>query len=229
MPNKTPDISRFFIAGINYKKTDAAIRGQFAVSHDQYEKILALAPAHGLSELFILSTCNRTEIVGFAEDAAQLIALLCTQTAGTMETFWELAYCKNGQGALEHLFGVAAGLDSQILGDYEIVGQLKQAVKFARERGFIGSFLERLVNCVLQSSKVIKNKTALSGGTVSVSFAAVQYIKENVEIAAGKKILLIGTGKIGRNTCKNLVDYLGTTNITLINRSEEKAAELAAE
>jgi glutamyl-tRNA reductase len=229
MPNKPPDISRFFIAGINYKKTDAAIRGQFAVSHDQYEKILGLAPAFGLSELFILSTCNRTEIYGFADDAAQLIALLCTQTTGTMETFKELAYCKKGQGAMEHLFEVGAGLDSQILGDYEIVGQLKQAVKFARERGFIRAFVERLVNCVLQSSKSIKNQTVLSGGTVSVSFAAVQYIREKIPAIAGKKILLLGIGKIGRNTCRNLVDYLGTKEITLINRTEEKAFELANE
>ncbi len=229
MLNKTPDIARFFIAGINYKKTDAAIRGQFAIGHDQYEKILSLAPAYGLSELFILSTCNRTEIYGFAEDASQLIALLCAQTAGTKETFSELSYCRKGQDAMEHLFQVAAGLDSQILGDYEIVGQLKQAVKFARERNFIGAFLERLVNCVLQSSKSIKNQTSLSGGTVSVSFAAVQYIKEKIAVVAGKKILLLGIGKIGRNTCRNLVDYLGTTEITLINRTGEKAVALANE
>jgi glutamyl-tRNA reductase len=82
---------------------------------------------------------------------------------------------------------------------------------------------------VLQSSKTIKNETGLSGGTVSVSFAAIQYIKRNVKINYSTKILLVGTGKIGRNTCKNLVDYLKTTNITLINRSEEKAAELALE
>lgn len=229
MPNRTPDISRFFIAGINYKKTDAAIRGQFAVSHDQYAKILSLAPAHGLSELFILSTCNRTEIYGFADDASQLIGILCTQTTGDAAAFSELAYCRKGEAAMEHLFQVAAGLDSQILGDYEIVGQLKQAVKFAKERNFIGPFLERLVNSVLQSSKSIKNQTALSGGTVSVSFAAVQYIREKIQDIAGKKILLVGIGKIGRNTCRNLVDYLGTTEITLINRTAEKAAGLAAE
>jgi len=130
---------------------------------------------------------------------------------------------------MDHLFDVAAGLDSQILGDYEIVGQIKQAVKFARDRKFIGPLTERLVNCVLQSSKSVKNQTALSGGTVSVSFAAIQYIREKMPGLEGKKILLVGTGKIGRNTCHNMVDYLGTRNITLINRTEEKAAALAAE
>jgi glutamyl-tRNA reductase len=102
-------------------------------------------------------------------------------------------------------------------------------VKFSRENGFIGAFMDRLVGNVLQSSKAIKNETSLSGGTVSVSFAAVQYIKEKLADAAGKKILLLGVGKIGRNTCKNLVDYLDTRNITLINRTEEKAAALAGE
>lgn len=223
------NMTDFVVAGINYKKTDAATRGQFAIHPSQYENILRLAPGYGIEAMFILSTCNRTEIYGMAANVSQLTQLLCTQTTGSETAFNKLAYVKKGYAAVEHLFHVGAGLDSQILGDYEIVGQLKQAVKFAKDRQFINCFLERLVNHVLQVSKLIKNDTELSGGTVSVSFAAVQYIKDNVDHIAAKKILLIGTGKIGRNTCKNLVDYLGTTNITLINRTEEKAAALAAE
>lgn len=223
------DISKFFVAGINYKKSDAEVRGKFAVNQEQYARLISMAPAYGVNELFILSTCNRTEIYGFAEQSAHLIKLLCTQTEGNEDTFLRLAYIKKGYDAAEHLFRVAAGLDSQILGDYEIVGQIKQAVKFSREHGFTGALMDRLVNNVLQSSKAIKNQTALSGGTVSVSFAAVQYIKEKVAQISGKKILLLGVGKIGRNTCKNLVDYLETRNITLINRTEGKAAELAKE
>jgi glutamyl-tRNA reductase len=229
MMTKPTDISTFFIAGINYKKTDASMRGDFAINDEQYSAILQAAPLFGVNELFILSTCNRTEIYGFAENIFSLIDLLCSQTKGSRKNFTELAYVKNGIDAIEHLFNVGAGLDSQILGDYEIVGQIKQAVKFSKEHGRINVFTERLVNCVLQSSKVIKNQTALSSGTVSVSFAAIQYIKEKFTSVADTKILLIGTGKIGRNTCKNLVDYLGTKNITLINRSEEKSFLLAAE
>jgi len=229
MGTKTSDISGFYVVGINYKKTDAAIRGQFAINNEQYECILTLAPSRHLNELFILSTCNRTEIYGFADNASQLASLLCTETIGDVDTFMEMAYVKKGSQATEHLFLVGAGIDSQILGDYEIVGQLKQAVKFARERQFIGASTERLVNCVLQSSKSIKNQTALSGGTVSVAFAAIQYIRENITGLSDKNILLIGTGKIGRNTCRNMVDYLSTRNITLINRTESRADELAAE
>jgi glutamyl-tRNA reductase len=223
------DISKFFIAGINYKKSDAEVRGQFAINPDQYKRLLQKAPGYGVSEMFVLSTCNRTEIYGLAELPSSLVHLLCSETEGDENTFTRLAYIKKGYDAAEHLFRVAAGLDSQILGDYEIVGQIKQAVKFSRENGFIGAFLDRLVGCVLQSSKAIKNETALSGGTVSVSFAAVQFIREKMGDVKGKKILLLGVGKIGRNTCKNLVDYLETRNITLINRTEEKAVALAKE
>jgi glutamyl-tRNA reductase len=229
MGNLTADISGFYIVGINYKKTDADVRGQFAISNEHYERLLKLAPKYHLTEFFILSTCNRTEICGFADNARQLADLLCAEAMGDREAFLEMAYVKRGSEAIEHLFLVAAGIDSQILGDYEIVGQIKQAVKFAREAGFVGAFLERLVNCVLQSSKAVKNQTELSGGTVSVSFAAIQYIRDRYADLSDKHMLLIGIGKIGRNTCRNMVDYLGTRNITLMNRTEGKAAELAAE
>jgi glutamyl-tRNA reductase len=227
--NGFKELNRFFIAGINYKKTDAAVRGSFAIGQDQYNELIKTAPAFGINEFFIVSTCNRTEIYGFAEHPNDLVEMICTQTQGDSKTFLQLAYIHKGEDAIRHFFEVGAGLDSQILGDYEIVGQIKQAVKFSKEHGFIGAFTERLVNSMLQSSKAIKNNTTLSGGTVSVSFAAVQYIKENIQQIADKKILLVGTGKIGRNTCKNLVDYLGTTNITLVNRTDSKAAALAAE
>jgi glutamyl-tRNA reductase len=222
-------LSHFFVAGINYKKTDAVARGQYAVNSEQYLALLKLAPAYGINELFVVSTCNRTEIYGFAGDADTLCHLLCTQTAGSYEVFCEMAYIRQGESAIEHLFDVAAGLDSQILGDYEIVGQLKTAVKFSKEQGCIGVFTERLVNTALQSSKNIKTNTQFSGGTVSVSFAAVQYIKDHCPDIKNSNILLLGTGKIGRNTCKNLVDYLGTKRITLINRTASKARELAGE
>ena len=223
------NITNFFIAGINYKKTDAAVRGLYAIGKEQYHSILSHANNFQVKELFVLSTCNRTEIYGFADDANSLCQLLCSQTEGSLASFLEMAYIKQGNEAIEHLFNVAAGLDSQILGDYEIVGQIKQAVKFSKENNRISTYLERMISDVLQSSKEIKNTTELSGGTVSVSFAAVQYIKENIASIADKKILLVGTGKIGRNTCKNLVDYLGTKNITLINRTDEKASTLADE
>jgi glutamyl-tRNA reductase len=223
------EINQFIVAGINYRKTDAGIRGEFAVSEEQYASLIQKATKAGLSELFVLSTCNRTEIYGVCDDVNILINLLCSETIGDEDTFRQLCYIKQGKEAIEHIFSVGAGLDSQILGDYEIVGQMKLAIKFAKEKGVIGAFTERLFNTVLQSSKAIKNQTSLSDGTISVSFAAIQFLREQLTDARNSKIVLLGTGKIGRNTCKNLIDYLNTTNITLINRTDEKATLLANE
>ena len=168
------NIENFWVVGVNYKKTDSSVRGSFAVNSDQYNHLLSIAPSFGVDEFFILSTCNRTEIYGFADSPEVLTDLLCMVTAGEKAAFEELSYVKNCKEGIAHLFHVAAGLDSQILGDYEILGQIKTAVKTAKGQGFIGPFMERLINSVLQASKAIKTHTALSGGTVSVSFAAVQ-------------------------------------------------------
>lgn len=223
----------FIVVGINYKKSDAAIRGQFAVNNEQYSVLLATAHQFGVSDFFIVSTCNRTEVYGFAESATQFINLICSVCAGSKETFATMAYIKSGVDAVAHLYQVAAGLDSQILGDYEILGQIKKSAKIAKSAGFIGQYIERLLNSVLQASKAVKTNTALSGGTVSVSFAAIQYIREYAErkgiSVADCKIALVGTGKIGRVTCRNIIDYLQAKNITLINRTEATAIELAQE
>jgi glutamyl-tRNA reductase len=93
----------------------------------------------------------------------------------------------------------------------------------------MGGLLDRLVNHAFQASKQIKNQTSLRDGTVSVSFAAVQYIKEHVPFAADHNILLAGTGKIGKATARHLVGYLGNSKVTLVNRTDAKASELAAE
>ncbi|RPE10006.1 glutamyl-tRNA reductase [Chitinophaga lutea] len=227
--NQPKDISHFHIVGINYKKTDAAIRGLYAISQDQYQQLLQTAREAGLNDLFVLSTCNRTEIYGFAAEASVLRDLLCNAASGDPQVFAELAYAKSGEEAVRHLYHVGTGLDSQILGDYEIVGQIKNAAKFAKANGAIGTFLERLVNSVLQVSKLIKNETGLSSGTVSVAFAAVRMLEKKVQDIKDKNIVLLGVGKIGRNTCKNMMEYLGVRNITLINRTAAVAEEFAGQ
>jgi len=93
----------------------------------------------------------------------------------------------------------------------------------------MGSFLERLVSSVLQSSKKVKTYTALSSGSVSVSFSAARYIKEKTRLTSTSKILVMGAGKIGRNTCKNLLGYFPSENITIMNRSLEKDMNVAKE
>jgi len=222
-------IEDFTVVGINYRKSAADIRGQYTVNDEQYKIILDIAPALGLNDFFVLSTCNRTEIYGCVHHIELFVQLILSQSTGSEVAFRQMFYVKRGASAIKHFFEVGSGLDSQILGDYEIVGQIKKAVQSSKKRGCISSFTERLFNYMMQASKSIKNKTGLSDGTVSVSYSVVQYIKENVQGYAEKNILLVGTGDIGRSTCQNLVEYLGISKITLINRTVEKAASLAKE
>jgi len=222
-------INDFWVIGINYRKSDTNLRGRYAISKEQYVSILKAAPAFGIKELFLLSTCNRTEIYGFTQDPLLLLTLLCNFTQGNQSDFSKNAYQKYGKDALSHIFHVAGGLDSQILGDYEIVGQLKQSIFIAKEHDCIYTFTDRLFKTVLQSCRAIRSKTGLSTGTVSVAFAAVQYLKNTVVDLSKKKILLVGLGEIGRNTCKNLVGIVPPGQITLMNRNAEKAEVLASE
>ena len=125
------------------------------------------------------------------------------------------------------MFKVGTGLDSQILGDFEIISQLKSSFTVSKKLGMVDAFLERLINAVIQASKKIKNETEISSGATSVSFASVKYILDNVADVSEKNILLFGTGKIGRNTCENLVKHTNNNHITLINRTKDKAEKIA--
>jgi glutamyl-tRNA reductase len=217
----------FYALGLSYKKADAAIRGKFSLDNQAKSTLLLQAEAEGIEALLVTSTCNRTEIYGFAQHPYQLIKLLCENSNGSVEEFQEVAYIYKNQEAIHHMFRVGTGLDSQILGDFEIISQLKTAFNESKSNGMINSFLERLVNLVIQASKKIKTDTEISSGATSVSFASVQYIIKNVVDIPNKNILLFGTGKIGRNTCENLVKHTKHDQITLINRTKDKAEKLA--
>jgi glutamyl-tRNA reductase len=217
----------FYAIGLSYQKADAEVRGHFSLSDTAKQNLLAEAKHNGIESLIVISTCNRTELYGFAEHPYQLIHLLCENTKGTVEEFQDVAYIHKGKNAIHHMFRVGSGLDSQILGDFEIISQLKFAARASKKEGLLNSFTERLVNSVIQASKRIKNETELSSGATSVSFAAVQYIMNNVKHISEKNILLFGTGKIGRNTCENLVKHTKNQHITLINRTKTKAEEVA--
>lgn len=219
--------TNFYTIGLSYKKADAAIRGHFSVTDEARNAILAQAKSEGVEALLVTSTCNRTELHGFAQHPFQLIKLLCEHTHGTVEEFEKVAYVHKNSKAVSHLFRVGTGLDSQILGDFEIISQLKTSFKASKKAEITNPFLERLVNAVIQASKRIKNETEISSGATSVSFASVQYILKNVENISEKNILLFGTGKIGRNTCENLVKHTKNDHITLINRTKNKAEKIA--
>lgn len=228
MDNNTPiKHPSFYAVGLSYKKADAEMRGKFSLDEKAKTNLLLQAKKEGIESLFLISTCNRTEIYGFAQHPFQLIKLLCENSQGTVEDFQKVAYVYKSKEAVNHLFRVGTGLDSQILGDFEIISQIKLGFTESKKHNLGNAYIERLVNSVIQASRRVKNETEISSGATSVSFASVQYIFKNVEDIANKNILLFGTGKIGRNTCENLVKHTKHDQITLINRTKDKAEKLA--
>lgn len=217
----------FYAIGLSYKKADAAMRGKFSLDEKAKAELLEQAKLESLDSLFVVSTCNRTEIYGFAEHPFQLIKLLCENSQGTIEEFQKIAYIYKNQEAITFLFYVGTGLDSQILGDFEVISQIRNSFVASKKANLANAFLERLVNAVIQASKRVKNETELCSGATSVAFAAVNYIFNTVEDLENKNILLFGTGKIGRNTCENLIKHTKHENITLINRTKDKAEKIA--
>ncbi|MBC5840575.1 glutamyl-tRNA reductase [Flavobacterium sp. F-380] len=217
----------FYSVGLSYKKADAEMRGKFSLDTLAKTRLLEQAKTEGIESLIVTSTCNRTEIYGFAEHPFQLIKLICENSNGSVEEFQKVGFVYKNQEAISHIFRVGTGLDSQILGDFEIISQIRSSFTQSKSMGLANNFMERLVNAVIQASKKIKNDTEISSGATSVSFAAVQYIMKNVVDVGNKNILLFGTGKIGRNTCENLVKHTKNEHITLINRTKDKAERLA--
>lgn len=199
----------------------------FSLSLDQSKFLIQESLNEGIDNLIVNSTCNRVEIYSSSSDVNLLIKLLCKYSRGTIRDFKKYGYTIEGAEAINHIFKVGTGLDSQILGDFEIITQLNNSFLRSKKLHAINPSFERLFNMVKHASKRIKNETKISSGATSVSYAAVRYILDNIKNLKSKKILLFGTGKIGRNTCENLVKHTSNKHITLINRSEEKARLIA--
>ena len=219
----------FYNIGVSYKKADVNTRGKFSLTKENQSSLLKLAKEKGFKGVFIISTCTRTEISGFAERPCQLIELLCEFSEGSIQEFAKVSNIYKNQEAIHHLFRIGTGLESQILGDYEIVGQLRKSFNLAKSLKATNAYSERLINSVLQASKRVKNETKLSSGTTSVSYAAVQYIIKNLPDYNSKNILVFGLGKMGKHTCKNLAEYTQNKSVCLINRTEEKTNEFVKE
>ena len=220
-------LSQYFAIGVNFKNSDISIRSDFSLSEEQQLQCLQMATKAGFNDFILLHTCNRTEMYGIGEPQIAK-EILCETVNQPIDFFDEQQFVKTGQEAFEHIFSVAAGLDSQILGDYEVLGQFKTACKNSKKNNLMSPYFERLTNTCVQSSKEIKTNTDLSKGTVSVSFAAVEELMNKF----GKnpvKVLLVGIGSFGQNVAKNIKTYLPNAVVTLTNRTIAKAEKLALE
>ena len=217
----------FHAIGVSYKTADINIRGQFNLNDTQLHALFLEARAFGISDLLVINTCNRTELYSWTFHAETLINLLCEHSGGDKKVFEEIGFNYSNKTAFHHLFRVGTGLESQILGDFEVIGQIKQSFYRSKKMQLAHGSLERLVNAVIQASKRIKTETEISSGATSVAFASVQYVLKNITDISQKNILLFGTGKIGANTCENLVKHTQNDHIVLINRTQEKAEKIA--
>lgn len=218
---------RFYAVGVSHKTATIDHRGYFSLSDSQLHALFLDAKEKGIQDLLLINTCNRTEIYAWTFSDTELVELLCTHSEGTQDSFNKIGYSFEDEKGIHHLFRVGTGLESQILGDFEIIGQIKQSFYRSKKMGLAQGNLERLTNSVIQASKRIKTETQISSGATSVAFASVQYILKNVRDIAQKNILLFGTGKIGANTCENLVKHSQNDHIVLINRTQEKAEKIA--
>ncbi len=214
--------------GINYHKTAVEVRSRFAFTTEQISAIYnSIAP--GSKSFYILSTCNRTEIYGLNASAEELTSMLAKHSQMDPEHLREHIFVKTGPEVMDHIFRVTGGLDSQIAGDYEVSGQMKSAFALAKQHGVADGYLEKLVNMALHISKRVKNETKLSDGATSASYLVVQMLKKLKLNNKNTRICLLGLGKIGTDTLKNLNDYLPNVQITVVNRDINKAKTASEE
>jgi len=225
---------RLACVGCNWK-TPVALRERLAVDPAKLPGVLERAKALGGGwEAVLLSTCNRTELYAFAPADSpeefgvhRLCEFLAEERGAPLEQLRPHLYFHEGAGAALHLFQVASGLDSLVIGEVQILGQTRDAYQAAIDAGTIGPTLHALFQRALAVAKRVQNETTLSKGKLSIASAAVEFILGVFEGLEDKTVLVIGAGKMADLTIRRLVERR-PRRLLLINRTEERAAELAA-
>ena len=220
--------ANFAVLSVSFEKADAETRGKFAFFDENVKNFVNEIHDQNMGDAFVVSTCNRTEIYTTTQNYLLIAELYCKTIGVSLTEFMQYVNILKHEEALNHLFRVAAGLESQIIGDFEIIGQIKNAYhRFKKEKKYSNPFLERAINSAIQISKRIKNETGISNGAASVSYAAVHYILKNQAQISDKNILLLGVGEIGQNTVENLVKHVYKPKVKVANRTSEKAEKIA--
>ena len=220
--------SNFAVLSVSYEKADAETRGKFAFFDENVKNFVQNVHEKELGDAFVVSTCNRTEIYTTTQNYLHIAEEYCKTIGVQLSDFMQFANILRHEDALNHLFRVSAGLESQIIGDFEIIGQIKNAYnRFKKEKSNSNPYLERAINSAIQISKKIKNETGISNGAASVSYAAVHYILNSKKQLSDKNILLLGVGEIGQNTVENLVKHIHKPKVKVANRTLEYAEKIA--
>lgn len=221
---------KVFVAGLSYKTTPVAVRERLAVPRSRLQCCSCRLKLRGqLSEVVLLSTCNRVEIYGVTPEVNGNIKTLFAELAGPDFDFSPYLYVKEGAEALQHLFAVAGGLDSMVLGETEITGQVKHAYLAAQQARLTGKILNRVFQTALQVAKEIRTKTGIGRGATSVGSVAVELAERIFDRDLSEKVvMIIGAGKMGEACVRHLAKR-GARTVLVSNRSLERAQHLATE
>ena len=224
----------FKAVSLSFKKAPLAIRELLALDEVAGRRFLhALHHELGLSDLLVLSTCNRTEVYYAAEDdRGREIILALGHLKGRTDVANFLPYfdlLTTADDATRHLFEVAMGLDAQVVGDSQISNQVKTAYQWSADADAAGPFLHRLLHTIFFTNKRVQTETSFRDGAASVSYAALELVEELTADVANPRVLVVGLGEIGADVVRHLTDRKGFGEITLCNRTRARADALAAE
>lgn len=220
-----------FVLGATHHQAPIEVREKLALPADSLEPLhRELSALDGLNELTVLSTCNRTEFYGVAsapDTLRRLQTLFCTRQNFSEADFAKFALQLHGRPAVQHLLEVAAGLDSQLIGETEIFGQVKEAYAQAQNRQCTGPVLNRVFQKAFQAAKHVRTHTAIATGQVSVANVAVELAQTIFGNLDDTHILLLGAGEIGEKTARAFQSR-GARALTVSSRRIEHAMELAS-
>ena len=218
---------KLFAAGVSHKTAPVELREQLAVKQSEIVDLAFVLKCFGhLDEIVLLSTCNRVEIYGTTRQATghikSLLQLLCAEP----RELDDYIYVHEDADAVRHLLRVAPGLDSLVLGETEITGQIKNAYEIARNAGLTSRVLNRLFQRAFQATKEIRSRTGIGRGAVSIKSAAVELVEKTLGDLSRQSIMVIGAGQMAECCVRSLVKK-GARSILIANRSFDRAIDLA--
>jgi len=220
------------VTGLNHRTAPVSVREQLAFKDEDLAGALAeLKQQAGVREAMILSTCNRVEVAVAADDAADPIRSVETflSRSQRLDPDWlrQYLYVFEGREAVRHIFRVAASLDSMVVGEPQILGQLKFAYSLAKETGSAGGFLDTVLTRAFSVAKRVRSETEIGVSAVSVSYAAIELAREIFGSLKGTRVMLIGAGKMSELAARHL-QRSGVQQILVTNRTQARADEVAA-
>ncbi len=217
------------LLGVNHKNTPLAVREKLALSSGYEQPLQELSKIDGIREYHLLSTCNRVEILVYASEDVMVEKALQKFLFGdalSPEEYDKYLYLYRNEEAVHHLFLVAASLDSMIVGESQILGQLKEAYRWASEKKCTGPILNKLLHKSFSVAKRVRTETCIGSSAVSISFAAIELAKKIFSSLENKRVLLIGAGEMAELAAEHLVGN-GAKDVVVANRTLERALDLA--